>query len=120
MSEFPAGAHSDGIAVEHRGRLVYESYLHGCKAHEPHPNASMAKSYVGLMATLVEALEAQGLFSRDDVASKFIPELTGTAFGDSKIQDLLHMGTDVTYSDRKFYRTVEASRFWAVVAPNLR
>ncbi|MFE5788636.1 serine hydrolase domain-containing protein [Rhodococcus erythropolis] len=117
LSDFLAGAHSDGIAVVHRGRLVYESYLHGCKAHEPHLNASMAKSYVGLMAALVEA---QGLFSRDDVASKFIPELTGTAFGDSKIQDLLHMGTDVTYSDRKFYRTVEASRFWAVVAPNLR
>lgn len=68
----------------------------------------MAKSYVGMMAALVEA---QGLFSRDDLASKFIPELAGPAFGNSKIQDLLHMGTDVTYGDRKFYRTIEASRF---------
>ena len=117
LSEFFATAHSDGIAVLHRGRMVYESYLHGCKAHEPHLNASMAKSYVGLMAALVEA---QGLFSRDDLASKFIPELAGTAFGDTRIQDLLHMGTDVTYGGRKFYRTIEASRYWAVVAPNLR
>ncbi|EME17159.1 MULTISPECIES: serine hydrolase domain-containing protein [Rhodococcus] len=117
VSEFLAGAHSDGIAVLHRGRIVYESYLHGCKPHEPHLNASMAKSYVGLMAALVEA---QGLFDRDDRASKFIPELAGTAFGDNRIQDLLHMGTDVTYGGRPFHRTIEASRFWAVVAPKLR
>ncbi|QQM20512.1 serine hydrolase [Rhodococcus sp. P-2] len=117
LSEFLAAAHSDGIAVWHRGRMVYESFLHGCKAHEPHLNASMAKSYVGLMAALVEA---QGLFSRDDPASKFIPELAGTAFGDNRIQDLLHMGLDVTYGGRPFHRTIEASRFWAVVAPNLR
>jgi len=117
LSEFLASAHSDGIAVLHRGQIVYESYLHGCKAHEPHLNASMAKSYIGLMAALVEA---QGLFSRDDLASKFVPELAGTAFGDTQIQDLLHMGTDITYGGRKFYRTIEASRYWAVVAPNLR
>lgn len=117
LETFLADADSDGLLVLHRGRIVYERYLHGFGADRPHLTASMAKAFVGLVAG---AVEQQGLFHRDDLTSRYVPELRGTAFGDASIGGLLDMTTPVAYDDRPFRRDVEARRWWAVVAPGMR
>ncbi|MFI5745456.1 serine hydrolase domain-containing protein [Streptomyces sp. NPDC051644] len=110
-------AQTDALLVMHRGTVVHETYLHGLQAHDPHLNASAAKSYIGLLAA---TLAHQGILDRDAAASTYIPELAGTAFGDSTVDHLLHMGTHVSYAGRPFDKAIEAQRYFAVIAPPLR
>ncbi|MFI6942465.1 serine hydrolase domain-containing protein [Streptomyces sp. NPDC050418] len=117
LEDLFAAAQTDALLVMHRGAVVYETYRHGTEAHTPHFNASAAKSYIGLMAA---TLAHQGLLDRSAPASAHVPELTGTAFGDATIEDLLHMGTQVSYSGRPFDKAIEAQRYFAVIAPQLR
>ncbi|MFH9820384.1 serine hydrolase domain-containing protein [Streptomyces sp. NPDC017230] len=112
-----AAAQTDALLVLHRGSLVYERYPHGAERHTPHFNASAAKSYIGLMAAV---LAHQGLLDRAARTSFYVPELAGTAFGDARIDDLLHMGTQVSYAGRPFDKSIEAQRYFAVIAPRLR
>ncbi|MGW0903135.1 serine hydrolase domain-containing protein [Streptomyces sp. NPDC002853] len=117
LPELFTAAETDAFLVLHRGDLVYEKYLHGMTANTTHFNASAAKSYMGLMAAV---LEHQGLLDRGATASTYIPELAGTAFGDAQIDHLLHMGTQVSYAGRPYDKPIEAQRYYAVIAPQLR
>ncbi|MFF1696480.1 serine hydrolase domain-containing protein [Streptomyces sp. NPDC058257] len=117
LRELLEAAQTDALLVLHRGDLVYETYPHGLQPHDPHFNASAAKSYMGLMAA---ALIYEGALDREATASKYVPELAGTAFGDSTVDHLLHMGTQVSYGGRPFDKPVEAQRYFAVIAPSLR
>ncbi|WP_435642318.1 serine hydrolase domain-containing protein [Streptomyces sp. SCPE 10] len=110
-------AQTDAFLVMHRGRVVYERYPHGADAHTPHFNASAAKSYLGLVTA---TLAHRGALDRTATASAYVPELAGTAFGDARVQDLLHMGTQVSYAGRPFDKAIEAQRYHAVIAPQLR
>lgn len=107
----------DTFLVMHRGSVVYERYLHGYEPHVPHFNASAAKSYIGLLAAV---LADQGLLDRDALVSRYVPEIAGTAFGDARVDDLLHMGTLMSYADRPYDKAIEAQRYFAVLAPQLR
>ncbi|MGW6405085.1 serine hydrolase domain-containing protein [Streptomyces sp. NPDC055134] len=117
LSELFIAAETDAFLVMHRGSLVHESYFHGTQPHTPHFNASAAKSYVGLLAAM---LAHQGQLEREARTSTYVPELAGTAFGDATIDDLLHMGTQVSYAGRPFNKAMEAQRYYAVLAPQLR
>ncbi|MFF7774903.1 serine hydrolase domain-containing protein [Streptomyces tanashiensis] len=117
LEDLFAAAQTDAFLVMHRGAVVHETYQHGTEAHTPHFNASAAKSYIGLMAA---TLAHQGHLDRSAPASAHVPELTGTAFGDATIEDLLHMGTQVGYAGRPFDKAIEAQRYFAVIAPQLR
>ncbi|MEU1048667.1 serine hydrolase [Streptomyces sp. NPDC005897] len=110
-------AQTDAFLVMHRGSVVHETYLHDTEQHTPHFNASAAKSYLGLMAAI---LAHQGLLDRAARASTYVPELAGTAFGEATVEDLLHMGTQVSYAGRPFDKAIEAQRYYAVIAPPLR
>ncbi|MFE9701848.1 serine hydrolase domain-containing protein [Streptomyces sp. NPDC005930] len=117
LEDLFTAAETDAFLVLHRGAVVHETYRHGTEAHTPHFNASAAKSYIGLMAA---TLAHQGLLDRSSAAGHYAPELAGTAFGDASVQDLLHMGTQVSYAGRPFDKAIEAQRYHAVVAPQLR
>ncbi|MEU9624983.1 MULTISPECIES: serine hydrolase [unclassified Streptomyces] len=112
-----AAAETDAFLVMHRGTVVYERYLHGYEPQVPHFNASAAKSYIGLLAAV---LADQGLLDRDAPASRYVPELAGTAFGDARVDDLLHMGTLMSYAGRPYDKAIEAQRYFAILAPQLR
>ncbi|MFE7399794.1 serine hydrolase domain-containing protein [Streptomyces sp. NPDC057557] len=112
-----AAAQTDAFLVMHRGTVVYERYLHGYESHVPHFNASAAKSYIGLLAAI---LADQGLLDRDALVTRYVPELTGTAFGEARVDDLLHMGTLMSYAGRPFDKAIEAQRYFAILATQLR
>ncbi|MEU5952250.1 serine hydrolase [Streptomyces sp. NPDC047525] len=117
LPELFAAAQTDAFVVMHRGSVVHERYLHGAEPHTPHFNASAAKSYLGLMAAM---LAHQGLLDRTALASHYVPELAGTAFGEAQVDHLLHMGTQLSYAGRRFDKAIEAQRYFAVVGPQLR
>ncbi|MEX0172522.1 serine hydrolase domain-containing protein [Streptomyces sp. LMG1-1-1.1] len=110
-------AETDALLVIHRGTLVHEEYLHGYEPHAPHFNASAAKSYLGLLAAV---LAHDGQLARDARVTKYVPELAGTAFGEARVDDLLHMGTLMSYAGRPYDKALEAQRYFAVLAPQLR
>jgi CubicO group peptidase (beta-lactamase class C family) len=117
LPELFAAARTDAFLVLHRGSVVYERHPHGAEAHTPHFNASAAKSYLGLVAA---TLAHQGLLDRTAITSSYVPELAGTAFGEARVDDLLHMGTQVSYAGRRYDKALEAQRYAAVLAPQLR
>ncbi|MFF3174892.1 serine hydrolase domain-containing protein [Streptomyces sp. NPDC057900] len=117
LDELLAQAETDALLVLHRGSLVHEQYLHGYRPHVPHFNASAAKSYLGLVAAV---LAHQGQLDRNTQVSKYVPELTGTAFGEAQVDHLLHMGTRMSYAGRPYDKALEAQRYFAVLAPQLR
>ncbi|NEY36692.1 serine hydrolase [Streptomyces sp. PRKS01-65] len=117
LAELFAAAHTDAFLVLHRGTVVHETYPHGTEPHTPHFNASAAKSYLGLVAAM---LAHDGLLDRSARTSAYVPELAGTAFGEARVEDLLHMGTQVAYAGRPYDKAIEAQRYHAVVAPRLR
>ncbi|MFB7103620.1 serine hydrolase domain-containing protein [Streptomyces hydrogenans] len=117
LRELLAVAETDALLVMHRGALVHEEYLHGYEPHVPHFNASAAKSYLGLLAA---TLAHDGQLARDARVTKYVPELAGTAFGEAAVDDLLHMGTHMSYAGRPYDKALEAQRYFAVLAPQLR
>ncbi|NEB41542.1 serine hydrolase [Streptomyces sp. SID14515] len=117
LTDVLAGAQTDALLVLHRGRIVLERYLHGCEARIPHFNASAAKSYLGLAAAV---LEHQGQLDRTAQVSSYVPELARTAFGEARVDHLLHMGTLMSYAGRPFDKALEAQRYFAILAPQLR
>lgn len=65
-------------------------------------------------------LAHDGLLDRSARTAAHVPELAGTAFGEARIEDLLHMGTQVGYAGRPYDKALEAQRYHAVIAPRLR
>ncbi|WP_411110527.1 serine hydrolase domain-containing protein [Streptomyces sp. c-19] len=117
LTELLTRAETDALLVLHRGLLVHEEYLHGYEPHVPHFNASAAKSYLGLVAAV---LAREGQLDRGAQVAKYVPELAGTAFGDAQVDHLLHMGTQMSYAGRPYDKALEAQRYFAVLAPQLR
>ncbi|MFI6416108.1 serine hydrolase domain-containing protein [Streptomyces sp. NPDC050842] len=117
LTELLTRAETDALLVLHRGLLVHEEYLHGYEPHVPHFNASAAKSYLGLVAAV---LAREGKLDRGAQVAKYVPELAGSAFGDAQVDHLLHMGTRMSYAGRPYDKALEAQRYFAVLAPQLR
>src|SRR5512134_1072915 len=71
FEDFLGETDTDGLAILHRGRLVFERYANGMTDETPHILMSVSKSMLGL---LVREL---GLDEKRRVTD-FIPELDGT------------------------------------------
>lgn len=79
-----------------------------------HMNASLAKSYMGVIAATL----ATKMFSAAPPrGASYVPQLRGTAYVDAHIDDLLHMTTPVAYGGRSYDRLVETQLFHQVVRP---
>lgn len=88
--------YTDGIAVLHRGRLIYERYFGALKPHKPHIAISVTKSFTG---TLAGILVASSSIDPERLVSAYIPELTSSAFGDARVRDVMDMTTGLEYTE---------------------
>ena len=64
--------YADGIAVLHRGKLIYERYFGALKPHKPHIAMSVTKSFTG---TLAGILVAEGKIDPQAPVTDYVPEL---------------------------------------------
>lgn len=87
---------TDSFLVLHRGRIVYERYLHGMRPYLPHQMFSVTKSFVG---TLVLLLAEEGRIDLGQAVANYLPELADSAFGSATVQQLLDMVTSVSFSE---------------------
>ena len=88
--------YTDGIAVLHRGRLVYERYLGALEPQRPHACFSITKSYA---ATLAATLVHEGVLDAGLTVPQLLPEMAGTAYADATLRELLDMQVGVAYSE---------------------
>lgn len=89
-----SGTHS--FVVLHQGRLVYERYLSGMRSYGHHNMFSVTKSYVG---TLVLMLMDEGRIDPGREVADYIPELSGSAFADATVQQVLDMTVSIKFSE---------------------
>lgn len=88
--------YADGIAVLHRGRLIYERYFGALKPHKPHIAMSVTKSFTG---TLAGILVAEGKIDPQAPVTDYVPELKGSAFGDARVHEAMDMTTGLEYTE---------------------
>ena len=88
--------YGDAVLVLHKGQIVYERYNGVMHADQPHIAFSVTKSYFG---TLAEILIAEGSLDEDALVATYIPELSGSGFGDATVRQVLDMTTGLAYSE---------------------
>lgn len=88
--------YTDGMLVMHKGKVVYENYM-GCLADAgKHAAMSMTKSLTGLLA---EILVAEGSLDDKAMLSTIVPELSGSAFGDATVRQVMDMTTGLAFNE---------------------
>ncbi|MBR1246639.1 serine hydrolase [Bradyrhizobium sp. AUGA SZCCT0169] len=88
--------YADGIAVLHRGKLIYERYFGALKPHKPHISMSVTKSFTG---TLAGILVAEGKIDPQAPVTDYVPELKSSAFGDARVREVMDMTTGLEYTE---------------------
>jgi CubicO group peptidase (beta-lactamase class C family) len=88
--------YADGVAVLHRGRLIYERYFGALKPHKPHISMSVTKSFTG---TLAGILVAEGKIDPQAPITDYVPELKASAFGDARVHEAMDMTTGLEYTE---------------------
>jgi CubicO group peptidase (beta-lactamase class C family) len=105
--DFSSDTYTDGLAILHRGRLVYERYRGALNAGLPHACFSITKSYAGTLAAL---LIHDGVLEDARTVSHYVPEMAGTAYEDATLRQVLDMQIGAAYSEN--YADPQ-SPFWA-------
>ena len=88
--------YTDGIVVLHRGRRIYERYFGALQSHRPHACFSITKSYA---ATLAATLLHEHVLDETKTVSHYLPEMSGTAYEDATLRQVLDMQIGVEYSE---------------------
>jgi CubicO group peptidase (beta-lactamase class C family) len=88
--------YADGIAVLHRGKLIYERYFGALKPHKPHIAMSVTKSFTGALAGI---LVAEGKIDPQALVTDYVPELKASAFGDARVHEAMDMTTGLEYTE---------------------
>lgn len=88
--------YTDGLAVVHRGRLIYERYFGELWPHLPHALHSVTKSFAG---TIAASLVHERVLDDSKLIPHYVPELRGTAWGDATLRQVMDMQTGLAYSE---------------------
>lgn len=107
-AEMVASTHTDGLAVLHRGELVYEQYFGAAGPLIRHTLMSCNKSMVGLIA---EGLIHEGLLDDTALVPTIVPELAGTAWADATVRQVLDMQIGMVFYEDYMDPTSDVWRF---------
>jgi len=83
---------TDGIAILHRGRLVFERYFNGMTEETPHILMSVSKSMLGVFLYELE-------IDAERKVVDLVPELRDTAYRGATIRHLLDMRAGIAWDE---------------------
>lgn len=86
--------YTDGIAILHRGAVVYERYFGVLGPERQHIAFSVTKSVV---ATLAATLIHEGVLKEDETVGHYLPQLESSGVGDATLRQVLDMTTGLEY-----------------------
>jgi CubicO group peptidase (beta-lactamase class C family) len=87
---------TDGIAILHRGKLVFERYANGMTDQTPHILMSVSKSMLGLVC---EILAEKGALDLNRPVDETVTEVAATAYRGATIRHLLDMRTGIAWDE---------------------
>ncbi|BCL84681.1 serine hydrolase [Ktedonobacteria bacterium brp13] len=96
FGEMPELSYTDGIAVLHQGKMIYERYLNGMQAHTRHAWASGSKSMTGMLAAM---LANEGLFDLEAPVTTYLPELKQSGWASATVHQVMDMTTAITFAE---------------------
>jgi CubicO group peptidase (beta-lactamase class C family) len=96
FGEMPELSYTDGIAVLHQGKMIYERYLNGMQAHTRHAWASASKSMTGTLAAM---LAYEGLFDLEAPATTYLLELNESGWASATVRQVMDMTTAITFAE---------------------
>lgn len=108
LSEWRDATYTDALIVLYRGQVVYEYYMPGMTADQPHALWSMSKSILGLLT--LQEIEAGRLDPAARVGT-LVPELSGSAWAQVSVQQLLDMQSGVGYRENFADRQSDLYRY---------
>lgn len=91
-----ASTYTDGLMVLVDGKQVLAQYYGDFTASSQHISWSLSKSIVSL---LFGQAEEKGLISRQQIAAYWLPELSGYAYGDATMEQLLKMSSGIHFNE---------------------
>lgn len=83
---------TDGLAIVHRGRLVFERYANGMTPLSPHILMSVSKSMLGLLVGMLD-------LAPERLVTDFLPELAATAYRGASLRHLLDMRVGIAFNE---------------------
>ena len=87
---------TDAFLVMQGDTVLFERYFNGQRPQDRHVMFSVTKSLIG---TLGEQLVCDGVLDPQLLASYYVPELAGSAFGDATVRQLFDMAVGIDYSE---------------------
>ena len=97
IDDFLARQRITGLLIMKDGRILTERYQYARKPTHRFVSHSMAKSITSLAIGL--ALAEGRITSIDDKVAKYVPQLEGSAYGETSIRHLLQMSSGVAFSE---------------------
>ena len=106
--------YTDGMLILHKGEIVYERYFGCLDEVGKHAAMSMTKSLTGLLA---EIMVAEGALDDTALVASIIPELSGSAFGNATVRQVMDMTTGLAYSEDYSDPNADIWKYSAAASP---
>lgn len=87
---------TDGLAILHRGKVIFERYANGMSAGTPHILMSVSKSMTALVAGI---LVGKGVLNPEQSIVSIIPELRGSVYSDARVRHVLDMRVGLSFDE---------------------
>lgn len=87
---------TNAVVILHRGNLVYEKYANGYSKDMRHAGWSITKS---IATALLGIAESEGKISRQDLVTKFFPEMKGSVWSDVTLLNLANMDSGIAWDE---------------------
>ncbi|TAG27695.1 MAG: class A beta-lactamase-related serine hydrolase [Burkholderiales bacterium] len=87
-----------GLLIMKNGQIVAEHYRYGRNDTQRFFSFSMSKSLLAMLYGV--ALEKKIITSLDDLAEKYVPELAGSAYGQTSLLHLMRMSSGIKFTER--------------------
>jgi CubicO group peptidase (beta-lactamase class C family) len=96
LEQFLRATDTDALVIVRDGRMIYEYYDNGVGPDTPHIFMSVSKSVLGLLAGV---LAESGALNPDDLVTRWIPEVSATAYAGATLRDLLDMRVGIFFDE---------------------
>ncbi len=93
---FLRASYTDGLLIYYKDRIRYEGYFNGMTVETLHLAQSVSKTVVGTVAGI---LAGRGLLDLAAPVANYIPELSGSGYGDAILRQVLDMQSGVRFTE---------------------
>jgi CubicO group peptidase (beta-lactamase class C family) len=116
IADFVARTGTTGLLILKSERIIFEGYYEGAEQNDLFTSFSTGKSFV---STLVGLAVAEGRIQNlDDKVSKYLPEVTGSAYDVATVRQVLEMSSGTSYSEEYEDPKSDIAGFAATVSRN--